>query len=64
MFATPFIRGGALAAYKGSSALEVKAGWRPAKKKAATLDLLHPMPNTCRPDKLIDTLFKKYKVHG
>jgi len=32
----------------------VKAGWRPAKKKAVTLDLLHPMLNTCRPDKLID----------
>jgi len=32
----------------------VKAGWRPTKKKAVTLDLLHPMLNTCRPDKLID----------
>lgn len=32
----------------------VKAGWRPAKKKAATLDLLYPMLNTCRPDKLLD----------
>jgi integrase len=32
----------------------VKSGWRPAKKKAATLDLLYPMLSTCNGDRLID----------
>jgi len=56
-------RAGALAAFQGSP-LGRQAGWRPAKKNAATLDLLYPMPNTCRTDKLVDILFKKYKGHG
>lgn len=39
---------------QNSRRIAVKAGLRPAKKKAATLDILYPMLNTCRPDKLID----------
>ncbi len=42
-----------LSLFKGRR-VAVKAGWRPAKEKTATLDLLYPMLNTCRPDKLID----------
>jgi integrase len=32
----------------------VKSGWRPAKKKAATLDLLFILLSTCGPEKMID----------